>query len=132
MKTKEFSTYDVGKFGEKQCAKYLKKTKNFKIFGKNVTIGHLEADIIAYDKSHIIIVEVKTRREDKSNLSRPASAVNYEKRTNLIKFAYAFCKSLPSKLKNKNVRIDVCEVTCIADKKLRLCSINYIENAVSR
>jgi Holliday junction resolvase-like predicted endonuclease len=79
-----------------------------------------------------IIVEVKTRREDKSNLSRPASAVNYEKRTNLIKFAYAFCKSLPSKLKNKNVRIDVCEVTCVADKKLKLCSINYIENAVSR
>ena len=129
---KEFTTKDVGRFGENQCIKYLKKTKKYKIFGKNLTIGHLEADIIAYNKEHIIIVEVKTRREDKNNIHRPASAVDYDKRTNLIKFAYAFCKSLPSKLKNKSMRIDVCEVTCVADKKLKLCSINYIENAVSR
>ena len=132
MKIKEFSTYDVGVFGEEQCVKFIKKYKKFKIYGKNVTIGHLEADIIAYDKSHVIIVEVKTRREDKNNISRPSSAVDYDKRTNLIKFAYAFCKSLPKKLKNKTIRIDVCEITCIADKKLKLCSINYIENAVSR
>ena len=129
---KEFTTKDVGRFGENQCIKYLKKTKKYKIFGKNLTIGHLEADIIAYDKEHIIIVEVKTRREDKNNIHRPASAVDYDKRTNLIKFAYAFCKNLPAKLKNKSMRIDVCEVTCVADKKLKLCSINYIENAVSR
>ena len=132
MKNIEFSTHDVGVFGEKQCVKYLKKIKKLRIFGKNVTIGHLEADIIAYDKSHVIIVEVKTRREDKNNFLRPASAVNHDKRTNLIKFAYAFGKSLPQKLKNKSIRIDVCEITCVADKKLKLCSINYIENAVSR
>jgi putative endonuclease len=129
---KEFSSKDVGTFGEKQCVKYLKRTKKYKVFGKNITIGHLEADIIAYDKEHVIIVEVKTRREDKNNISRPGNAVDYNKRTNLIKFAYAFCKSLPPKLKNKTMRIDVCEVTCVADKKLKLCSINYIENAVSR
>lgn len=129
---KEFNSMDVGAYGEKQCVKYLKRTKKYKIFGKNVTIGHLEADIIAYNKEHIIIVEVKTRREDKNNISRPGNAVDYNKRTNLIKFAYAFCKSLPPKLKSRSTRIDVCEVTCVADKKLKLCSINYIENAVSR
>ena len=129
---KEFSTYDIGKFGENQCAKYLKRTKKYKILGKNIAIGHLEADIIAYNKSHLIIVEVKTRREDKNNFYRPSNAVDYEKRTNLIKFAYAFCKGLPPKLKNKTVRIDVCEVTCVADKKIKLCSLNYIENAVTR
>ena len=129
---KEYSTYDVGKFGEEICAKYLRKNKKYKILGKNVTIGHLEADIIAYDKEHIIIVEVKTRREDKNNIHRPGSAVDNEKRTNLIKFAYAFYKSLPSKHKSKALRIDVCEVTCIVDNKLKLCSINYIENAISR
>ncbi len=129
---RDFTNYDVGKFGEDVCVKYLKKTKKYKIFGKNVTIGHLEADIIAYDKEHIIIVEVKTRREDKSNIHRPGSAVDNDKRTSLIKFAYAFYKSLPPKHKNKALRIDVCEITCVADKKLRLCSINYIENAVSR
>ena len=129
---KEFNTYDVGKFGEDACTKYLKKIKKYKIFGRNVTIGHLEADIIAYDDNHIIIVEVKTRREDKNNIHRPGSAVDNDKRTNLIKFAYAFYKSLPAKHKNKILRIDVCEITCVADKKLMLTSINYIENAVSR
>ena len=129
---REFTTQEVGRFGENQCVKYLKRNKKYKILGKNITIGHLEADIIAYDKTHIIIVEVKTRREDKNNLLRPAAAVDYEKRTNLIKFAYAFCKRLPPKHKNKSIRIDVCEVTCVADKKLKLCSINYIENAVTR
>ena len=129
---KEFSNYDVGRFGENACVNYLKRTKKYKIFGKNVTIGHLEADIIAYDKEHIIIVEVKTRREDKNNIHRPGSAVDNDKRTNLMKFAYSFYKSLPTKHKNKALRIDVCEITCVADKKLKLCSINYIENAVSR
>jgi len=129
---REYSTHDVGAFGEKECVKFLKKVKKLKIFGKNITIGHLEADIIAYNKEHIIIVEVKTRREDKNNYYRPADAVDNNKRTNLIKFAYAFHKTLPQKLKNKTLRIDVCEVTCIADTKLKLCSINYIENAVSR
>lgn len=129
---KEFTTYDVGRFGEHVCSKYLKKTKKFKIFGRNVTIGHLEADIIAYNKTHIIIVEVKTRREDRSNIHRPSSAVDNNKRTNLIKFAYAFYKLLPSKHKNKALRIDVCEITCVADKKLKLISLNYIENAISR
>ena len=107
--------------------------KKYKILGKNITIGHLEADIIACDNEHIIFVEVKTRREDKNNLYCPATAVDKEKRTNLIRFAYAFVKTLPSKHQNKAIRIDVCEVTAIADrKKLRLCSLNYIENAVMR
>ena len=129
---KEITTYDVGRYGENVCTKYLKKIKKYKVIGKNVTIGHLEADIIAYDKEHIIIVEVKTRREDKNNIHRPGSAVDNDKRTNLIKFAYAYHKSLPQKHKSKSIRIDVCEVTCVAEKKLKLCSINYIENAISR
>ena len=129
---KEFTTYDVGRFGENICARYIKKNKKYKILGRNVTIGHLEADIIAYDKNHIIIIEVKTRREDKNNIWRPGAAVDDEKRTNLIKFAYAFYKSLPPKHKQKSLRIDVCEITCVADKKLRLQALNYIENAISR
>ena len=128
----DFTTYDVGKFGENACVKYLKRDKKLKILKKNATIGHLEADIIAYNKEHIIIVEVKTRREDKKNIHRPGAAVDDQKRTNLIKFAYAFYKTLPPKHQNKALRIDVCEITCVAEKKLKLCSINYIENAITR
>ena len=128
----EFDKKQVGIFGEDFCEKYLKKQKKLKILSRNRTIGHLEADIIAYNKEFIVFVEVKTRRVDKNNFVRPADAVNREKRTNLIKFAYAFCKTLPSKLKDKTPRIDVCEVYVTAEKKLKVCDINYIENAVTK
>ncbi|MBO5379793.1 MAG: YraN family protein [Clostridia bacterium] len=128
----EFDKKQVGIYGEDICEKYLKKQKKLKILARNRTIGHLEADIIAYNKEFIVFVEVKTRRVDKNNFVRPADAVNREKRTNLIKFAYAFCKTLPSKLKGKTPRIDVCEVYVTAEKKLKVCDINYIENAVTK
>ena len=128
----DYSTKEIGDFGEDYCAKYVKKTKKLKIIGKNVTIGKLEADIIATDDNYIVFIEVKTRRVDKNNYFRPADAVNLEKRTNLINFAYAYCKTLPKKHQGKTPRIDVCEVYVMADDKLSVCEINYIENAVSR
>ncbi len=128
----DFDKKQVGNFGEDYCEKYLKKQKKLKILARNRSIGHLEADIIAYDKEFIVFVEVKTRRIDKNNVNRPSDAVNYEKRTNLIKFAYAFLKTLPSKLKDKTPRIDVCEIWVTAEKKLKVCDINYIENAITR
>ena len=128
----EFDKKQVGIFGENYCAKYVKKHKKLKILARNKSIGHLEADIIAYNKEYIVFIEVKTRRVDKNNIARPADAVNHEKRTNLIKFAYAFLKTLPSKLKEKTPRIDVCEIWVTAEKKLKVCDVNYIENAITK
>lgn len=128
----DFSAHQVGAFGEKQCVKYVKRTKKFKIIGKNVTIGKLEADIIATNKEYIVFIEVKTRRIDKHNSHRPASAVDKSKRTNLINFANSYCKSLPKKHSGKIPRIDVCEIQVIAEGKLKVCELNYIENAVSK
>jgi len=128
----DFTAHQVGAFGEKQCLKYAKRVKKLKIIGQNVTIGKLEADIIATNKDYIVFIEVKTRRQDKNNAHRPGSAVDRDKRTNLINFAYAYCKSLPKKHQGKTPRIDVCELYVVADKKLKVCEINYIENAVTR
>lgn len=128
----EFSSKQVGSFGEEYCTKYAKKVKKLKILGRNVTIGKLEADIIAYNKTHVIFIEVKTRSADKNNLFRPADAVNTEKRSNLINFAYIYCKTLPKKHQGKTPRIDVCEIYVTAEKKLKVSDINYIENAVTR
>ena len=127
----DFSAHFVGAYGEKQCAKYAKRVKKLKIIGKNVTIGKLEADIIATNKDYIVFIEVKTRRLDKNNAHRPGSAVDKDKRANLINFAYAYCKSLPKKHQRKIPRIDVCEILLTAEKRLKVCELNYIENAVS-
>ncbi|MBQ7353031.1 MAG: YraN family protein [Clostridia bacterium] len=127
----EFSKSYVGKFGEDVCTKYLKKSKKLKILERNSTIGHLEADIVAYNKEYIVFVEVKTRNIDKNNYSRPADSVNSKKRTNLITFAYAFVKKLPTKFRNLSIRIDVCEIYVCGDKKLKVSELNYIENAIT-
>lgn len=126
----DFTTAEVGKFGEIACLKYIKRVKKLKIYKKNARIGRLEADIIAYNKDYMVYIEVKTRRNDKNNVVRPSFAVDDNKRTNLINFAYAFDKTLPDRLKGKTPRIDVCEVFVVGGKKLRVCDINYIENAV--
>ena len=128
----DFTSAQVGRFGEDYCAKYLKKFKKMKILDRNVRMGKLEMDIIAYNKDYIVFVEVKSRRVDKNNYFRPADAVDRDKRANLLTFAYAYCKCLSPRHKGKIPRIDVCEVDEIAEKKLKVCDINYIENAVSR
>ena len=128
----EFTTKEIGDFGEKYCAKYIKKFKKLKIIGKNVTIGKLEMDIIATNDDYVVFIEVKTRRQDKINYFRPADAVDRNKRTNLINFAYAYCETLPKKHQNKIPRIDVCEIYVLAENKLTVSEINYIENAVTK
>ena len=131
-KIKEFSKAEVGAFGEKTCVKFLKRN-GYKILDTNFKIGHLEADIIAHNKTHIVFAEVKTRRTDMKNSSRPSSAVDKNKQMNLIIFAKAYIKSLPEKLKEKQLRIDVCEILVHQDKnKLKTSDLNYIEGAISR
>ena len=132
MKIKEFSKAEVGIFGEKVCARYMKRNK-LKILDRNSKIGHLETDIIGYNKTHLIFTEVKTRRIDLKNTSRPAAAVDKSKQDNLIKFAYTYIKALQSKLKSKQIRIDVCEVFVYQDgNKLKISELNYIEGAITR
>ena len=124
--------FDVGRFGENQCVKYIKKVKKYRVLAKNATIGKLEMDVIAYDKDYVIFIEVKTRRDDKVNFHRPGDAVNSTKRSNLIKFVHGYMKMLPERHKNKIPRIDVCEITAVYEKKLKVNSLNYIENAVTK
>ena len=128
----EYTSAQVGTFGEDYCSKYIKKHKKLKVLGRYVTIGKLEVDIIATNKDYIVFIEVKTRRQEKSNFYRPAHAVDYAKRTNLLNFAYAYCKTLPEKHRNKIPRIDVCEIYLSGSDKLTVSEINYIENAVGK
>ncbi len=130
--TKEISTAEVGKFGEKECVRYLKR-KGYKILDRNCRMGRLEMDIISANKTHVVFTEVKTRRLDLNNISRPASAVNKDKRSYLISFAKSYARSIPKKHESKQMRIDVCEILVFQKgKRLKIKDINYIENAITR
>lgn len=97
-----------GRAGEDAAARYLKE-KGYRIVARNVRIGHLETDIIAENKTHILFVEVKSRTatEALSRYGRPASAVNRQKAENLLSCAQAYLLSHPTE---KQPRIDVIEV----------------------
>ena len=106
-------TVDIGRFGEKQAARSLKK-KRLKILAKNLHISHNEIDIIAKDVKNrvIIFVEVKARSVDDDLYSRfgtPASAVTKSKQKRTIDAARTYI-SQNVKLQNYAVRFDVIEV----------------------
>ncbi len=129
---------DVGKRGEELAAEYLKK-QGFKIVAKNYRLSHDEIDIIAEDEKYIVFAEVKSRAQTEVNkrFGRPALAVNYDKKKNLLRAAERY---LRLERPNKQPRIDVIEVyfppitestpTCIS--KLMPLDIKHFRNAVHR
>jgi len=80
----------VGRWGEDQAAKYLKKI-GCKIFGRNVRPDRRdEIDIIARHENTLIFVEVKTRKHE--DFGSPASAVDIDKRHALNRAAAAYLR----------------------------------------
>ena len=110
----EFDKKTVGAFGEKWCEKYAKKKKKLKILAKNKTIGHLEADIIAYDKEHIVFIEVKTRSENQMLEAKDSVTLSKQKKIILTAMDY-----ISKTEKDKILRFDVFEVIHKDGKLLR-------------
>ena len=137
----------VGKFGEKVAAKYLRR-HGYEIIERNLHISHEEIDIIAVNKQCIAFVEVKTRTvrpEDTDRFSAPASAVTYKKQEHLLRAARTYLANNTYPLQP---RMDVIEVYLAPDGDLnsiekwiekiggmfgmpyrRVLHINHIENA---
>ena len=119
----------IGALGEKHVATLLKRN-GYRIIGRNVRLSYKEIDIIAENEQYILFVEVKTRSTEKSNLYRPAAAVNGAKQKNLLVAAGMYLRShLSEEQSRKQPRIDVAEVYVSEGKVER---VNYIENAITR
>jgi len=134
MKIETTSISDIGAFGENAAEKYLKK-KKYKIIAKNVHAGKSEIDIVAAYKDVLVFVEVKTRsyEEGKTNLSRPADAVNKEKITYLIRGANRFCSENDAKFSDYYKRFDIIEVYLSKKRnKYSVDEVKHFENAIGR
>ena len=126
-------TVDIGRFGEKHAAKFLKK-KKLKIIAQNLHVSHNEIDIIAKDKKerNLVFVEVKARSVDSdlySSYGTPASAVTKQKQKRTIDAARGYI-SQSKKFSEYSVRFDVIEVY-ISKNNFEIIKINHIENAFS-
>lgn len=110
----------IGKKGEKDACKYLKK-KGYKIVECNYRCRFGEIDIIAENNEYFAFIEVKTRNNN--SIANPSEFVNLSKQKRLIKTAEMY---LMSHDVTKQPRFDIIEITNISflNKKIEL-----IENA---
>ena len=124
-----------GHVGENSAALYL-ESHGFEIVGKNVYVGKCEIDIIAKNSDLIVFAEVKTRRQvpDKhSPYGRPATAVNFTKRKNMIDAAVRYIHENKEFCSELQPRIDIIEVYVDPESSAyRVLDIKHFPNAVHR
>ena len=129
------STRSRGNAGEESAVYYLKE-HGFTILERNLYIGHLEIDILARDETHLMFVEVKSRRQypnTRTKFGRPADGVNLKKRAHLIAAAHAFLRAHPGEYDGLIPNIDIIEVYLDPSPhaEYRVLDIRHFRNAVN-
>lgn len=123
--------HTIGALGESCAVKHLKKNK-YKIVGTNIHAGHSEIDIIALKDETLIFIEVKTRLQREASpliKTRPANAVNHEKRAYLIRGINRFCNENHDRFGFFSKRLDVIEVYFIErNARIVLDDLKHFEN----
>ena len=96
--------HELGKQGEEIATAYLLK-QGYIILDVNWRAGRNEIDLIAKDKDFLVIIEVKSRRND--TFMEPEEAVTREKQQALIRAAnaYIFRKNI-----NLETRFDIISI----------------------
>lgn len=111
---------ELGKWGEDVAARYL-ENKGYRILERDWKDKHKDLDIIAVDNGCLVIVEVKTRRQN--TLVAPELAVDFRKIKNITlatnKYVKLNCIDLP-------IRFDIVAITGTNDEN---CSVEHIEDA---
>ena len=117
---------DLGKEGEDAAVDYLTQ-KGYEIRHRDWHSGHRDLDIVAQKDSTLVIVEVKTRRDDR--FGQPEEAVDNRKIRNIVASADAYVRKFAIDLP---VRFDLITVVGIQppfriehiEDAFRLCGIN--------
>ena len=100
---------NIGKQGE-EIACSLLRSMGHTILERNWRSGHLEIDIISFDKDGIHFVEVKARRH--SIQAPPQENVNAQKQKKIVKAAQSYLrKGKGAGVRNKECMFDVIAVT---------------------
>lgn len=115
------TTREIGDEGEELATAYL-ESKGYTILERNYFFEHAEVDIVAYDESYIIFVEVKTRSSN--HFGKPEEYIDDKKIENIYKAAEAWIYE--RKMDGAPVRFDVIS---ILTQKNEAPDIKHFENA---
>src|SRR5258708_7207339 len=98
---------DAGRRGEDLAHRFLKR-RGFTIVARNYRLaaGDAEADLIAWERDTLVIVEVKSR--ETGEYGPPERAIGEEKRRHIVRVARAYAKKI--ELPWERVRFDVVTV----------------------
>lgn len=124
---------EFGWVGEASAEAYL-NSQGYSTVGKNVYVGRCEIDLIVKSDTHILFIEVKTRRQlpdVHSPYGRPATAVNNVKRNNLLTAVKRYIHENREAVEGLQPRIDIVEV--YVDPRgdtYRVLDIKHFPNAV--
>jgi putative endonuclease len=112
---------ELGKWGEELAAKYL-QDNGYEILERDWKSGHHDLDIVAKEGHTLVIVEVKTRRDQRFGL--PEEAVDYQKIRLLQQAAHLFVKSHNI---DGDLRFDIIAITGSPDEVEPV--IKHLKNA---
>jgi putative endonuclease len=110
-----------GELGERAAKKYLKK-RGLKFLISNFRSARGEIDLVMREKDCLVFVEVKTRSSEE--WSRPAAAVDRERRRRLTQAGLDYLRLLKNPA--VKVRFDIVEVL-LAEGKVR--EIRHLPNS---
>ncbi|MFC2165570.1 YraN family protein [Acidobacteriota bacterium] len=120
-KSKKRVAYELGRSGEEVALEYLHKNK-FRIIERGFRFLRGEIDLIGWDGTTLVFIEVKTRHE--SSFGYPEESVNLAKRNQLRRIARGYL--LKNTLEDVECRFDVLALTI---KYSGSWSINHIKDA---
>ena len=112
---------ELGKWGEQIAAEYLQK-KGYRIMFRDWKIGHRDLDIIAKQNDVVVIVEVRTRRNN--HFGDTEMTIDRQKIRNICIASNAFVKRL--RIDNE-IRFDIIAITGTPEIGY---TINHIEDTL--
>lgn len=115
------STRDKGRAAEEFAAAWL-ESKGWIILDQNYAFQRAEVDIVAYDQTRIVFVEVKSRSY--TRFGRPEEAVDRKKEKQITKAAEAWLYE--RRMEGSPVRFDVISIV-LADQSAP--EITHFEDA---
>lgn len=115
--------HQLGRHGEGLAAQHLERL-GFEIVARNFRTRHGELDLVAYDGTTLVFVEVKSRRQGGGS---PWESLHLKKRAQVRRIASAYLNSAPERPRGKALRFDAIGIVLDADDKL--VGLEHLEGA---